>query len=497
MYSAIDTDKLTRPGRFLLDDIVLVSYQSADGSNKNAKSISIKTQVLEIDLYETLDGAGLSGSVVVADGQSVISHLPLTGYERIEFKLYTPGTSRGYDFTSVTGHPMFIYKISNRTPLTPRSQIYVLHFCSREMIDNEMIRVNRTMTGSVDTMVADIMRTDLDSKKNLIVEETRGLHKFAMPRVKPMNAIARLSSMSEPLKYNSSGMLFYEDSTGFRFRSLENMLAIGGVARPVSAKFQQKPRNVKGGSGETDVIKEMQTVDGYTIKDQFDTLKNLSNGVYASRTVTHDMFNKTFSEIDFDYNLYFPTIFHTEHDGSGGKVDSKSQLPLFNFKENKMISDKPEGRLNLISTTENIQNDYEGPDGERIYPANMAQKLSFRSQSIGLDCKGFTGISVGDLCSFEVPSYEPVKRDNPMDIDPYMSGRYLIRRIHHNINTAKDMHTMNLECVKDAVRVAYPEENIDTFTNRENLDSITYLQYQLDEALINEANQETHNDVMA
>jgi len=274
-------------------------------------------------------------------------------------------------------------------------------------------------------------------------------------------------------------------------------LAIGGVARPVAAKFQQKPRNVKGGTGETDVIKEMQTVDGYTIKDQFDTLKNLSNGVYASRTVTHDMFNKTFSEIDFDYNLYFPTIFHTEHDGSGGKVDSKSQLPLFNFKENKMISDKPEGRLNLISTTENIQNDYEGPDGERIYPANMAQKLSFKSQVISLDCKGFTGISVGDLCSFEVPSYEPVKRDNPMDIDPYMSGRYLIRRIHHNINTAKDMHTMNLECVKDAVRVAYPEENIDTFTNRENLDSITYLQYQLDEALINEANQETHNDVMA
>jgi len=497
MYSAIDTSKLTRPGRFLLDDITLVSYQSADGSNKNAKSISIKTQVLEIDIYETLDGAGLSGSIVVADGQSVISHLPLTGYERIEFKLFTPGTSRGYDFTSKTGHPMFIYKISNRLPLTPRSQIYVLHFCSREMIDNEMMRVNKTLTGSIDNMVANIVRTDLDSKKNLIVEETRGVHKFAMPRVKPLNAIAKLSTISEPLKYNSSGMLFYEDSTGFRFRSIENMLAIGGVARPVAAKFQQKPRNVKGGSGETDVIKEMQTVDGYTIKDQFDTLKNLSNGVYASRTVTHDMFNKTFSEIDFDYNTYFPTIFHTEHDGSGGKVDSKSQLPLFNYKENKMISDKPEGRLNLISTTKNIQNDYERPDEERIYPANMAQKLSFRSQSIGLDCKGFTGISVGDLCSFEVPSYEPVKRDNPMDIDPYMSGRYLIRRIHHNINTAKDMHNMNLECVKDAVRVAYPEENIDIHTNRENLDATTFLQYQLDEALINEANQETHNEIMA
>ena len=216
MYSQIDTSKLTRAGRFLLDDIVLVSYQSADGSNKNAKSISIKTQVLEIDIYESLNGAGLSGSVVVAAGQSVISHLPLTGYERIEFKLFTPGTSRGYDFSSETGHPMFIYKISNRTPLTPRSQIYVLHFCSREMIDNEMIRVNKTYEGPIDTMVVDMMRSELDSKKNLIVEETKGLHKFVMPRMKPLKAIAKLSSMSEPLKYNSSGMLFYEDSTGFR-----------------------------------------------------------------------------------------------------------------------------------------------------------------------------------------------------------------------------------------------------------------------------------------
>ena len=43
MYSSIDQNKLDKPGRFLLDDVVLVSYQSADGSNKNAKSISIKT----------------------------------------------------------------------------------------------------------------------------------------------------------------------------------------------------------------------------------------------------------------------------------------------------------------------------------------------------------------------------------------------------------------------------------------------------------------------
>ena len=55
-----------------------------------------------------------------------------------------------------------------------------------------------------------------------------------MPRMKPFKAISKLSEDAEPLKYNSSGMMFYEDSTGFRFRSLENMLAIAGVARSVN-----------------------------------------------------------------------------------------------------------------------------------------------------------------------------------------------------------------------------------------------------------------------
>ena len=127
----------------------------------------------------------------------------------------------------------------------------------------------------------------------------------------------------------------------------------------------------------------------------------------------------------------------------------------------------------------------------------MSQKLSFRSQVLSLDCKGFTGISVGDLCSFEVPSYEQKGMDNPLDIDPYMSGRYLIRRIHHFISTTNDMHTMNLECVKDSVRVPYPEESVDTFTYRENQDSITYLQYDLDDALLETADNDTHNSIMA
>ena len=43
---------------------------------------------------------------------------------------------------------------------------------------------------------------------------------------------------------------------------------------------------------------------------------------------------------------------------------------------------------------------------------------------------------------------------------------------------------------EDAVRVPYPEENIDTFTYRQNNDSLTYLQYTLDESIVEMADNE-------
>ena len=52
---------------------------------------------------------------------------------------------------------------------------------------------------------------------------------------------------------------------------------------------------------------------------------------------------------------------------------------------------------------------------------------------------------------------------------------------------------MNLELIKDAVRVAYPEENLDILSKKENQDSLTYLQYELDDTIIDIAS----NEVMA
>ena len=485
MYSEINTDELKSAGQYSLSDVTLVSYQSAAGSS-NSKKISIRSLVAEINIYESLDSKCLSGNIVVTDAQNIPNHLPLTGLERVEFKLFTPGTSRAFDFTPETGHPMYVYKISDRIGLNPRAQGYILHFCSREMITNEQVRIQRPFTNSIDGMVLNIVRDELKSKKPLIVEETSGIRKYTTPRIRPFEFIDELAKESESLKYNNAGMRFFESSIGFSFKSYESMLAVSGVsARPVVDKYLSVPANVRDEQGNKNVIRSMQIVESFNINSQFDTLKNLRNGVYNSRVVSHDLYNKTFTETDFDYLTQFEKNFHTEHDGQGNKIDDKVILPAANYDEGKTLSDSPEGTLYFVSTTENVHTGFEQAPQEKILGKRLSQRFAFETMTLSLNCHGFTGLSVGELISFEMPAFEPSGVDNPLDIDPYMSGRYLVKSIRHQVNTGADKHRMVVDCIKDSVMRPYPVETTDTFTNKENSENkINVLQDQLDEQVL-------------
>jgi len=83
--------KVDRPGAFELSDVILISYQSFDGS-VTPKRLSIRSLVQEFSIYESLDGKFLSGDMTLLDATNAIQTLPITGFERVEFFFRTPGT---------------------------------------------------------------------------------------------------------------------------------------------------------------------------------------------------------------------------------------------------------------------------------------------------------------------------------------------------------------------------------------------------------------------
>ena len=468
--------KVDRPGAFELSDVILISYQSFDGSD-TPKRLSIRSLVQEISIYESLDGKFLSGDMTLLDATNAIQTLPITGFERVEFFFRTPGTDKGFDFSVATGHPMFVYALKNRSGANPRSQIYTLKFISLEAIRNHQTRISQAFTGNIDQMITDICYNYLKTKKDLIIEDTKSNHKFVMPRLKPTMAIESLRKNAQSLHYENSGFLFFENGDGFNFKSYEGLFCKkDGSPRKVKAHYSPKIKNI----GE-DPVYALQSVESFKILQQFDTLNNTANGVYASRLITHDLYNKTFSESDFDYNKEYSKQNHLEQDSNGGKRSDNGILPLFNFDNGETFGNKNEGIIYYQSETSKVHDTHELPDSKNILQKRVSQHIAANSLMIEIVAPGTTELRVGDIVNFTLPKYAPNSKNDVKDNDKYLSGRYLISAARHHVSTLNKRHTLALELIKDSFNVSLPQEITELFTNNEAQDGGPYRASAIDD----------------
>ena len=468
--------KVDRPGAFELSDVILISYQSFDGAG-TPKRLSIRSLVQELSIYESIDGKFLSGDMTLLDGTNAIQTLPITGFERVEFFFRTPGTDKGFDFSVKTGHPMFVYSLKNRSGVNPRSQIYTLKFVSMEAIRNHQTRISQAFTGQIDQMVTDICYNYLKTKKDLMVEDTKSNHKFVMPRLKPTKAIEQLRKNARSLHYENSGFLFYENGDGFNFKSYEGLFCKkDGSPRPVKAHYSPKVKNI----GE-DPVYALQSVENFTILQQFDTLNNTANGVYASRLITHDLYNKTFEELDFDYNKEYGKQNHLEQDANGDKRSDNGILPFFNYDNGDTFGNKNEGKIYYQSETKKIHNTHELPESKDILQKRISQHIATNSLIIEITAPGTTELRVGDIVNFTLPKYAPFSKEDPKDNDKYLSGRYLISAARHHVSTLNKRHTLALELIKDSFNVSLPMEDNELFTNNELQDGSPYRASDIDD----------------
>ena len=468
--------KYDRPGAFQLGAVNLVSYTSIDESG-TPKRLDIRTLLVEFNIYEDLNSPFLSGDMTLIDGTNAIQELPITGFERLEFFFRTPGTTKGFDFSVKTGHPMFVYALENRQGVNPRSQIYTLKFVSLEAIRDHQTRVSQAFTGGVDQMIIDVCKNYLKTKKDMLIEDTAGNFKLVMPRIKPTAVIEYLRKEATSLHYRNSGFHFYETAMGFNFKSYEGLFCKkDGKPREVKAFYTPKVKNV----GESPIY-DLQSVEDFKIVQQFNTLNGVANGVYASKLITHDLYNKTFSEQEYDYNVEYGKQNHLEQDSNGDKRDDNSILPLFNYDAGETFGSKTEGLTLLQSTTAKVHNDYEQFNVNDILQKRISQKIANNSLILEITIPGTTEINVGDIVHFSMPKFAEKREDDKKDQDIYLTGRYLISAARHHISTTSKRHTLVLELVKDSFNASYPEENIDLFTNNESDKGDIYLASEVDE----------------
>lgn len=453
-------------GDYNLEICSIVSYQKDGKDKNNAKRLDIKGIVHLLHIYESLTSPAITGDITVIDARDIRTMLPITGMERLELKLSTPGTKKNgiIEYTEEVTEPLYIYKIEKIRPGggTSRLQSYRLFFTSREAYRNNICRVSKSFKGAVEDGVLEILKDDryLDSRKKFAVEETSTNHAIVIPNLKPFQAIQMLAKTAKSELYENSGYLFYETTEGFNFRSIESLLAVGGhTARPVVKKFQYKAANMRTNEGARDILDELEQVMSYSFDNTVNMLENMNSGMAASRLITHDAFYKTITTTDYDYLDQYHNFFHTEHAKDGGKRDDNYMIPYAMFdKERKGLTEFPEMKTMVKTDTSKIHNDYEQPNTKGNLQANISQKEQMMNGNLVLSVHGDTRIHVGELINFELPYQVPVQGNDKQELNPYWAGRYLIMNLKHTIDMDTQKHSMTIKCAKDSTRISIPTE---------------------------------------
>ena len=448
-------------GDFRIKVVNILSYRKAEGSEK-AFRVNLIPQTMTINMVEDVTMPVVTGSLDVADGQDFRTLLPLTGNEKLELHLFTPG-QREIQYIEGQTDTLAVYKVDKirLSGGTGRQQVYRVHFISREAIRNSVTRISKAFSGPVENAVNEIVsdKKYLDTVKPIYLEPTATNSKYVIPNLKPFQTIKFLGQNAVSNKYSNAGYLFYETiGGGFYFRSFESMMALNGAtARPVKEAYAIQPANVRNEKGDANVVQDLQSPDSYSFENVANTLEELNKGLYANRLVTHDIYNKKITTFDYDYHEQFGQFFHTEHD-QGNRTDSKYLRPLAKLDDtDKVLSDYPLAKLMNVVDTKKVHNDFEFTPPEDILPNKVSQRAQMANFHLLLTVPGQTRMNCGEMISFALPNQRPVQHDQAQTLNPYYSGRYLVLSLKHKFDVVEQKHTMNMRCVKDSTPKELPK----------------------------------------
>ena len=416
-----------------------------------------KPVLLALNYYEDLYANFITGDLVINDSVGFLSALNFSGNDYLILGFSKPGTDEKIEKT------FRIYKVSNRELTKDQNENYTLHFCSEEALLSEQYKISKSyMNTKVSDVVKDIVLNKLkvDPKKfpAINLEETKNCRNIVIPNFKPLEALNWLctQAISNDSKTAGSSYLFFENITGYNFRSIQSMFK-----EDVYNFYKYEPKNltIPDDPRMQDLPTEKTNVLSFEPVSHFDTLNTVNSGFFANQLIAIDTLRLQYKTHDFDYEKYLASS--QKLNKFGLLTSAKNRLGDTANKTYKSLI-----KMVTTNTGELLESPYiksRQPDVKDILiettvPFRTAQLSHINYIKYKIAIPGDPLMTVGRIIDFALP--EISRTEDGKDTDKLYSGKYLVTAIKHNINVEGKFTTM-VEISKESLPNAYasPDEN--------------------------------------
>ena len=417
--------------------------------------LDLQNQVQYIDIYESIFSNSLSGSITILDVDNIAANGPIIGQEFMSLKLTTPNLdNQQIDFTDTT---FCIYKIISRTSASISAQIMTLSFTTPEALRDKRTRVSKSYTDDISNIVSNILKDQryINTNKNIFIEPTQGVRKVVSPNIHPNKLITTLATEAISKEYGSPHFMFFENTKGIHFKSVENMLR--GVTH--SKYLVEDLGSLEERSKRVPILTEMFRVLEFQINSNNDMLVNIQGGMLGSKTIEYNIYNKTYSSKEYKHFDNFNEFPRLEGEQSNpvfgtGSIDALGNT-VGDFSDSRIHLHpvNTDGVYDTQHTNETLSYRYTPDKINESILKRQAKFMELRAGvSVSLKITGNTTIAAGDMINIVVPTAGKTHKNKN---DPQFTGIYLITTLRHSFDQTTKKHEIYLTAAKDSFSTGY------------------------------------------
>ena len=446
-----------------VDEEIQFAGDKTDSNDNKLRAESILSKVIMFDYYEDVLSPSITAYLKCVDTTNLLSRLPIRGYERIDMEIVTGNGSIIFGKNEERENPLYVTGIFD-VMKKEGEEIFTLALSSLENIMNETTRVQKKYPkANISSHVRDIL-TDpniLNIPKEKLgeradIEDCSTPYSFIGNNRKPFYILSWLCPKAQPLKEGkvggTSGFFFYETYDGYKFKSVDGLLAQTGEFESKKVQSQESPERAIETYTATSLIDSAPEPENnfqivsYMMDSATNLQKNLRVGLYSNLTYFYNPLDWTTKAIPHSLRE------EVEKDGmsvAGGTVP----IPAGDVSKNAsrvLVRIGDTGMLTPSLTT-NQDDDVEGSGRS---DADMAKAFSrytlLFQQSLNINVPCNINLRAGDIIKVEIPATGPLKSEKNKEIDKELSGFYMIRSLRHHFQLSQGKNITALNLVRDS-----------------------------------------------